>query len=169
MAYEEWKKGSLANHAEVYPDIWLGLWSGPDVYQSVLTQEPGSTYPYVIHYPLHNAWSHTTPLISLMHLVGVEFKVQGLILRPQLQVYYNLTSNLIGVARSPGPQYDGWYSPATTEEIQVTLYLVPAEQHLFYFVQVNGVSIQLTHLSDGGLQFRGTSSPSHPLTWKLQQ
>ncbi len=31
MAWDEWKKNSFARHAEVYPDIWYGAWSGPDV------------------------------------------------------------------------------------------------------------------------------------------
>jgi len=34
MAWEEWKKNSFARHAEVYPQVWYGTWSGPDVLNS---------------------------------------------------------------------------------------------------------------------------------------
>ena len=34
MAWDEWKKNSFARHAEVYPDIWYGTWTGPDVLNS---------------------------------------------------------------------------------------------------------------------------------------
>ena len=33
LAWDEWKKNSLAMHAEAYPDIWYGIWSGPDYLQ----------------------------------------------------------------------------------------------------------------------------------------
>ena len=33
LAWDEWKKNSLAMHAEAYPEIWYGIWSGPDYLQ----------------------------------------------------------------------------------------------------------------------------------------
>jgi hypothetical protein len=30
MAWDEWKKKSLALHAETYADVWYGIWSGSD-------------------------------------------------------------------------------------------------------------------------------------------
>ena len=43
LAWDEWKKNSLAMHAEAYPEIWYGIWSGPDTYNSVLSRYPGQT------------------------------------------------------------------------------------------------------------------------------
>ncbi|MFX0138345.1 MAG: GH36-type glycosyl hydrolase domain-containing protein, partial [Candidatus Hodarchaeota archaeon] len=43
MAWDEWKKNTLSIHAENYPDIWYGIWSGPDTYNSVLSKYPGHT------------------------------------------------------------------------------------------------------------------------------
>ncbi|MFX1440621.1 MAG: GH36-type glycosyl hydrolase domain-containing protein, partial [Promethearchaeota archaeon] len=34
LAWDEWKRNSLAKHAEEYPDVWYGIWSGPDTYNS---------------------------------------------------------------------------------------------------------------------------------------
>jgi hypothetical protein len=44
LAWEEWKKNSLGFHAECYPDIWYGIWSGPDTYNSILSKYPGQTF-----------------------------------------------------------------------------------------------------------------------------
>ena len=44
MAWDEWKKNTLARHAEVYPDIWYNIWSGPDTLNSTLSSKhPGET------------------------------------------------------------------------------------------------------------------------------
>ena len=43
LAWDEWKKNTLALHAEAYPDVWYGIWSGPDTYNSVLSKYPGQT------------------------------------------------------------------------------------------------------------------------------
>ena len=45
MAWDEWLKNTLARHAETYPDMWFGIWSGPDAYHSVLSKYPGGTGP----------------------------------------------------------------------------------------------------------------------------
>jgi hypothetical protein len=43
MAWDEWKKNSLACHAEVYPDIWYGICNGPDVFRAVPAKYAGQT------------------------------------------------------------------------------------------------------------------------------
>ena len=43
MAWDEWKKNTLARHADVYPDIWYNTWSGPDTLNSTVSKHPGET------------------------------------------------------------------------------------------------------------------------------
>src|SRR5260370_34486249 len=43
MAWDAWKKNSLARHAEWYPEIWYGAWSGPDGSRSASSKHPGQT------------------------------------------------------------------------------------------------------------------------------
>ncbi len=38
MAWDEWKKNTLARHAEVYPNIWYNTWSGPDTLNSTVSK-----------------------------------------------------------------------------------------------------------------------------------
>jgi len=43
MAWDEWIKNTLSRHAEAYPEIWYGVWSGPDTVNSVVSDRPGET------------------------------------------------------------------------------------------------------------------------------
>ncbi len=81
MAWDEWKKNSLARHAEAYPDMWYGIWSGPDAYHSVLSKDPGHTEP---DFPVMNMHAHAWPLYSAAKLLGLEFHENGINFRPDL-------------------------------------------------------------------------------------
>src|SRR5581483_10072642 len=75
MAWDEWKKNSFARHAEVYPEIWYGTWSGPDVLNSALSKRPGETTggkPFGwTDFPVLNMHTHAGPLYSLTKLLGI--------------------------------------------------------------------------------------------------
>ena len=44
LAWEEWQKNTLSYHAEAYPQVWYGIWSGPDSYNSIFSKYPGQTF-----------------------------------------------------------------------------------------------------------------------------
>ena len=127
LAWDEWRKNSLALHAEAYPEIWYGIWSGPDVYSSVLSRHPGHTMfaepPSADHkvqadwgvnwsdYPVMNMHPHAWPLYSAAKLLGLEFHETGLRLQPSLPLEeYEFTSPLLGFRKSK-QGYTGWYAP----------------------------------------------------------
>ncbi|MFX0143676.1 MAG: GH36-type glycosyl hydrolase domain-containing protein, partial [Candidatus Hodarchaeota archaeon] len=92
IAWDEWKKNTLAFHAEAFPDIWYGIWSGPDTYNSDLSKYPGQTHffeyfitgdpedeksmredPFGVSwtdFPVMNLHPHAWPIFNLIHLVG---------------------------------------------------------------------------------------------------
>ena len=65
--WDEWKKNTLHFHEQTYPSVLGATWSGPDFVQSVQGPSPGAVGP---GYGVHNAWSHTTPMITLLDLFG---------------------------------------------------------------------------------------------------
>ena len=75
MAWDEWKKNSFARHAGVYPQIWYGTWSGPDVLNSALSKHPGETTggkPFGwTDFPVFNMHTHACPLYSTTKLLGL--------------------------------------------------------------------------------------------------
>ncbi|MBZ5544503.1 MAG: hypothetical protein LAO07_12620 [Acidobacteriia bacterium] len=184
LAWDEWKKNTLARHAEAYPDIWYGIWSGPDTYNSVLSKYPGQTMfeeslltgekpaqPNPLaglgwtDWPVMNMHPHAWPLYSVAKLLGVEFREKGVLLAPTLPVEsYAFRSPLLGLVKSRG-RYEGWYEPLVAGEWTIELRLPASERQRFKRLRVNGAKQALTRTPDGAIEFRGTSSPGKPLRW----
>jgi hypothetical protein len=187
LAWDEWIKNSLARHAEVYPEVWCGIWSGPDVYNSVLSKYPGQTMfsaalvgpnraevakslPGVnwTDYPVMNMHPHAVPLYSAAKLLGVEFTEKGLILAPTLPLdVYSFDSPLVGIKKSSG-QYEGWYAPLVAGTWAITVRLPAADAERFGYVEVNGSKQALRRTADGAIEFKGESAPGRPLRWSLR-
>lgn len=182
MAWDEWKKNSLAYHAQAYPDIWYGIWSGPDTYNSVLSKYPGQTMfsepnssdpkaradfgLFWTDFPVMNMHPHAWPLYSSAKLLGLEFDERGVTFQPNLPLEeYEFTSPLLGFKRSAGG-YSGWYAPAKAGSWEIEMKLSGSELQRQLQLQVNGVAQQATRL-DHGIRFRGESKPGEPLRWEI--
>jgi hypothetical protein len=187
MAYDEWKKNSRANHAEVYPGIWYGAWSGPDVFCSSDSDHAGQTaydwglvdpeahrLPSIYRglswtaWPVMNMHRHAWPLYSAAKLLGIEFTEAGVDLAPTLpEPRYSLRSKLVGLVKSD-KSYEGWYAPAKAGSWMIRLRFA-ADESPFKSLTVNGAAQTITPQPDGTVQFNGTSTPDQPLRWSLQR
>jgi len=186
LAWEEWKKNSLAYHAEAYPDTWYGIWSGPDTYNSTLSKYAGQTYfdekalqgggaesPLVTSvnwtdFPVMNMHPHAWPLYDTVKLIGATFTPEGMELSPILpQPAYRFSSPLLGLDKTKSG-YSGWYAPAKAGEWQITLHLPVAERGRFTRLEVNGQEGPFQATESGDIYWRGESSPSKPLRWSLR-
>lgn len=172
MAWEEWKKNSFARHAEVYPTIWYGTWSGPDVINSVASEHPGETtggHPFGwTDFPVLNMHSHACPLYSAAKLLGLEFTEDGLTLAPKVPLpSYRFASPLLGLVKS-SRGYEGWYEPSAeprTWTIHLTLSV--EETRGLARAQVNGTQVSLSHGPDGAIELKGPAGHGEPLRWSL--
>ncbi|MEV0233457.1 hypothetical protein [Nonomuraea sp. NPDC050786] len=78
LAWEWWRRMTLAAHTEAYPDVWEGTLSGPDAYLAPETGRPGRTWDLadvgvaMQAYPVANLHSHSQPLLAYLRLLGVE-------------------------------------------------------------------------------------------------
>ncbi len=181
-AWDEWKKNSLACHAATYPDIWYGIWSGPDTYNSILSKYPGQTIfsephtdnrkakpdsgLYWTDFPVMNMHPHAWPLYSAAKLLGLEFHERGVSFRPDLPLpEYEFTSPLLGFKRSQG-NYSGWYAPVRAGHWEITIIIAEADMHRLRHVRINGV-LEPVKSSEHGITFSGESSPNATLKWEL--
>ncbi len=185
-AWDEWCKNSLCRHAEAYPDVWYGIWSGPDCYNSALSEYPGQTqfdesylpgkedtetgFKYMgmnwVDFPVMNMHSHAWPLYSAVKLLGTEFTPGGLELTPRLPLeVYDLSSPLLGFARTE-EGYCGWYAPLRSGEWRIAVRLENEEMNRVTKVEVNGKADQLV-VRDGAVVFSGRGGREKPLRWKL--
>jgi hypothetical protein len=163
MAWDEWKKNTLARHADVYPDMWFGTWSGPDAYNSVLSKNPGGTGP---DFPVLNMHSHAWPLYATSKLLGLEFNEHGINFHPVLPLpQYEFASPLLGFKKFPGG-YSGWYAPSTAGRWNVEIVIPNEERIRPWQIRINGVVEELKS-AEPEIRFTGESKPGSPLRWEI--
>ena len=86
LAWRSLEKQSLFAHARAYPNIWYGIWSGPDAYNAHDACEPGQTFVHpatpMQEYPIMNSNAHAGPLMALLACLGIEPGPSGIEIAP---------------------------------------------------------------------------------------
>lgn len=172
MAWDEWKKNSFAPHAEAYPDIWYGIWSGTDSYNAATHKQAGESvnnqYFHGTDMPALNLHSHACALYSTSKLFCLEFTPAGLRLSPDLPIAsYRFASPLLGVIKSGNASYEGWYEPSQpgTWTIEITL---PSDKLAqIKTVEVNGMRMEPKPQPGNKFVLTGRSKPGQPLRWRI--
>jgi hypothetical protein len=82
LAWDEWRRMSLASHAAAYPEVWEGTLSGPDAFNAPESTRPGRTWGALPlfamqAFPVNNTHSHSQPLLAYLRLLGVEPTASG--------------------------------------------------------------------------------------------
>ena len=161
MAWDEWKKNTLAHHAEIYPQYVSGTWSATDCYNSVFAADPGNTH-YALDpekarasmnwtdFPVMNLHPHAWPLYNCGDFVVEQFTPEGVVLCPCLpQEDYCFSSQLLALQKS-GKSYSGRYTPKKEGQYLITLKLPEAERNgTLYF---GGEAAPWEYIS-GGIRF----------------
>jgi len=188
MAYDEWQKNSRARHADVYPEVWYGIWSGPDVYCSADSFHAGQTgYDWGLvdpearrrpsnyrglswtAWPVMNMHRHAWPLYSAAKLMGIEFTETGVDLAPSIpKPEYSFRSKLLGIEKS-AQGYSGWYAPMKTGSYAIRIKLLAEEASSFKTLTVNETAQPAAIQPDGSIQFTGSSTPEKRLSWSLSK
>jgi hypothetical protein len=180
MAWKAWKKNLLAEHAEAYPDVWYGTWSGPDSYGGIIDKYPGRQEPSAavlktgkgdyssVDFPVMNPHQHAWPLFTASKMVGLEFTPKGASIRAILALEaYRFTSPLAGFEKHPHG-YKGWYEPSGgAGHWTVSIQLLPEEIRRYARVVVNGAQGPLRPSPEGIIEIRGAAGPGKPLRWSI--
>jgi hypothetical protein len=169
MAWDEWLKNTSARHAEEYPHVWYGTWSGPDTINSSVSKHPGETvssgFLHYTDFPVMNLHWHACSLYALSKLLGLEFTEAGLNLTPVLPLpEYRFESPLVGLIKTSAG-FEGWYSPSQPGAWTIRLQLPPEEARLLTKLEVNGARVRRPQAPGGRIEFRGKS----PLRWSLRR
>ena len=81
------EKQTFAAHARAYPDVWYGIWSGPDSYNSHMGERPGETFVQpatpMREFPVMNSNAHAGVLLALLKVLGVESTPNGVYVDPR--------------------------------------------------------------------------------------
>jgi hypothetical protein len=173
MAWDEWKRNSLASHANAYPDIWYGVWSGNDSYNSPLNKNPGGAanepFFHGTDFPVLNLHSHACSLYAATKLLGLEFTAEGLNLNLGLPIdSYRLDSPLVGVVKTEAG-FEGWYAPSRTGKWTVRITVPEDATAKFSHAKVNRKRISLKKLPNGMIEIAGEGSAQKPMRWTLDK
>jgi hypothetical protein len=172
MAWDEWKRNSLARHADAYPDIWYGVWSGNDSYNSPLNKHPGGAanepFFHGTDFPVLNLHSHACSMYSITKLLNLEFTETGLNISPNLPLdSYRFDSPLLGIAKPHPGRYEGWYAPSRPGQWTVRITLPPQVADALSHSEVNGAISPVKKSPDGTVAITGSSDLHKPLRWSL--
>lgn len=194
-ALSEWRKSSLAAHANAYPNIWFGATAGPDVYTSVYGAAHGATPGSTrcqwnrpepaptceeAAFPILNSWPHTLGTYTLPALVGAEWDVGGLSVRPPVFVSpgdneFTVFTPLVSVTRAPGNAtactLAGHWAPngAAGDGATIRVYLAPADAARCSRVAVNGGVWAPAVLVNGSVLINAVLAGEPPLVaWEIE-
>jgi hypothetical protein len=110
LAWEVFKKNTLAWHAELYPYKWYGIWSGPDAFNGPDSARPGETWYQknpvfslgAQAYPVQNIHAHGQMMYALAKLSGLSSDVEGWTISPGIpHENYSFSCSLFGIDISP--------------------------------------------------------------------
>ncbi|MBS1123173.1 MAG: Cellobiose phosphorylase [Deltaproteobacteria bacterium] len=81
-------RNTLFAHAEAFPGLWYGVWSGPDSYYGPDAERPGEADAHLAtaltDYPVLNTHSHSSVLRALLAVAGIRGTADGLEIVPHL-------------------------------------------------------------------------------------
>ena len=180
LAWDEYKKNSFANHADKYPDIWYGIWSGPDSYNSDLSKYPGQTMfnesilggegTNILgsinwtDFPVMNMHPHAWQLYSVSKLLGIEFTGNGLHLAPAIpESEYHFYSKLVSIERKNN-WFKASYQPLREGIYEISIKL-PGKLNI---LKVNGKRKSIQIDNQGNIFFIGKGGGTKPLTFEIQ-
>jgi len=100
LAWREYINNTLAKHAETYPNIWIGVWSGADCYYGWLFPDrQGLTF--ALDFPVMNMHSHAQPLYATFKLAGIQPSKEGFTIDPKTPFEkFSLKTETIGFTYS---------------------------------------------------------------------
>ena len=86
--WESLGRNTLFTHATLYPDLWYGVWTGPDSYDGPAADRPGEADVSAVtahsDWPAMNVHAHLGPLRALLGLLGVRPTAAGLDVVPRV-------------------------------------------------------------------------------------
>ena len=86
--WSSFERNTLFTHAALYPDLWYGIWSGPDSYNGPDHARAGEADAHIAtaltDYPVLNAHVHLGPIRALFGILGIEPTQTELVVRPRI-------------------------------------------------------------------------------------
>lgn len=103
-AWKSLVKNSMMNREKHYPNIWYGIWTGPDSYNAHYAERPGESFFHIstpmCDYPAQNLNLHATYLLSIINFAGYSVDNEGFILNINSNREYILETEILQLKRT---------------------------------------------------------------------
>lgn len=147
-AWESLKKNTLATHAEAYPNLWYGIWSGPDSYNAPESSRPGEAAAHyataLTDFPVMNMNQHANPLLALIKIAGIFPEKDGIRISPAIPLKrWTLDLPLLGISYSPG-SISGYYQGMTGGTMTMTVTIPDIVDPSSVVVEAGGGTVPFT-------------------------
>jgi hypothetical protein len=169
MAWDLFRRNTLACRAEAYPELWSGIWTSFDSYNSSRSAHPGRTWEWwpmvdMNRMPATHPDPHFAPLYSLTKLVGIGFDRFGLTIDPRLPAdRFRFVTSLVSVTYGDGFM-EATYRPVASDRVRVRV-KVPGNSRVRYISASTTVDLVR---EDGFVAFEADVSPDAPAAWRLE-
>lgn len=140
-AWQHFTRNTMAAHAQTFPDVWYGIWSGPDGVSSQSGLAWKSQVTPMTDFPVQNNNYHAMPLFAALKLAGVEAIASGLVISPRVpQRSFALRTSVIELSQR-GATISGRYRPGG--KTLRTLRIEAPEGERVKSARVNGAAVTL--------------------------
>jgi hypothetical protein len=170
--WSSFARNTLTAHAEEYPNLWYGIWTGPDSFNGPDNERPGEADAHTVtaltDYPALNAHIHTSPLRALVDLVGVVGMRDGFRIAPRLPTEtFTVEWPRLAVAGTPS-SVEGRVLPESDGPIAMEVAL-PSALRAADSVRVtaDGVDVDST-VADGTVRFVLPASARASARWRVE-
>ncbi len=150
LAWRSLNKQLFATHATVFPNIWFGIWTAPDIMNGTTGDYPGGTWTSPVtpmtDFPAMNSNPHALALLALIRLCGMEPAADGLRIAPHIpKTRFILDLPLIRLEVAPNT-ISGEYR--AVNDGTRALYITLPEGALLDSAQIGGQTISPAEPSD---------------------
>jgi hypothetical protein len=141
LAWQHFTRNTMAAHALAFPDVWYGIWSGPDGVSSKDGLAWKSQVTPMTDFPVQNNNYHAMPLLAALRMAGIDATASGIVVSARLpRDRYALRTRVIDLERD-GHQIRGVYRPGG-QKLRTLLLEGPAGTQLSN-VRQNGQPVAL--------------------------
>ena len=161
---------TLHQHADAYPDIWYGVWSGPDSYNAFYADRPGETFNWsftpMTDFPVMNMNRHSGPLLDVIRLAGIEPVGDRIRISPRLPFpEFTLRLPLLAIAYR-SDRLRGYYNPVTEGTFRFSVRLPQALSPDACTFLLNGEESTAVE-REGHLCFEAQGRPGNRIRWEI--
>ena len=147
LAYDELVHQSLAARAKAFPDLWHGIWSGPDGTEVTTGRTWSSVVTPMTDFPTANNNVHAMAMLGALRVAGIEPTARGLRIEPHVPGRtFSFDTKVIALTQD-GTTLEGRYSPGPGRERVLTF--VPRAGERIVEATLNGTPVPIASEKPG--------------------